>query len=81
MAGSVVEGDVRIREDAAEKPELTGEEIELGGHGPVKQVRKVPKYLGWLALFGPGAIYAATAQGSGELSAVMAFRGCTPTSS
>jgi hypothetical protein len=67
MAGSVVEGEVRIREDAAEKPELTGEEIELGGHGPVKQVRKVPKYMGWLALFGPGAIYAATAQGSGEL--------------
>jgi hypothetical protein len=50
-----------------EKPELTGKTAELGGHEPLRNVRKVPRYLGWLAFFGPGAIYAATAQGSGEL--------------
>ena len=46
MAGSVAESEVRIREDEAEKPELTGEEVDLGGHGPLKRVRKVPKSSG-----------------------------------
>ena len=41
--------------------------MPLGGHGPLTQIRNVPRYLGWLAMFGPGAIYVATAQGSGEL--------------
>jgi hypothetical protein len=45
MAGSVAEGDVCIREEEAEPPELTGGEVNLGV-GPLKEVRKVPNYFG-----------------------------------
>ncbi|MBA3630049.1 MAG: Nramp family divalent metal transporter [Actinobacteria bacterium] len=63
---AVTEEQPRLAEDR-EKPEFTGATDRMGHHEPLKRVRKVPKYFGWLALFGPGAIYAATAQGSGEL--------------
>ncbi len=63
---AVTEQQPKIAQDR-EQPELTGDTVAMGNHDDLKSVRKVPRYLGWLALFGPGAIYAATAQGSGEL--------------
>lgn len=58
---------VRKPADAREAPELTGREAGMGRHDRLREVSTVPRYLGWLALFGPGAVFAAMAQGSGEL--------------
>lgn len=45
---------------------MSRKEAQIGRTlGPLK-IRDVPKYLGWLALFGPGMIWAGVAQGSGE---------------
>ncbi|MQA05254.1 MAG: hypothetical protein GEV07_21860 [Streptosporangiales bacterium] len=50
-----------------EEPPLTGEERTAGRYRPLRVVSRVPPYLGWLAFFGPGIVYVALAQGSGEL--------------
>ncbi len=50
-----------------ESPPLTGETCEVGRYRPLRIVSRVPPYIGWLAFFGPGIVYVALAQGSGEL--------------
>lgn len=54
-------------QDNLEKPILTGEELQMGNYIGLQKIDNLPKYAGWLALFGPGAVFAAMAQGSGEL--------------
>lgn len=55
------------KETGPETPELTGEEVRLGNLDPLKKIKRIPVFVGILAMFGPGVVWAAMAQGSGEL--------------
>lgn len=62
-----VDKNARSQPKSYQEPPLTGDERSVGRYRPLRVVSRVPPYVGWLAFFGPGIIYVALAQGSGEL--------------